>query len=582
MTTTVADAVRTAPLTQPHQTLQSSRDSGFDLSAAVGEIADNAHQATASICRIRSVWAEDRSRVEAMAFADNGTGIDPDILANVLSLGYSSRYNSRTGMGRFGMGLKLASLSQARRVDIYTRPRGSKDVWHTFLDLDLVVTHEQDELTSTPATPKPRFPEEYTDLVADPRGGAPFSTGTLVVWTKVDRLVQGGRYGSSVDERLQDLTKFLARAYREFIDKGFRIELDGRSLSLHDPLFLKPNPRIIKRFGRDLKARIVDEHTFDIDGQPVHAIVSLLPQELRPKQGAGGRATRKTEELKDLYIPDNEGKISILREGREIYYDLVPRLYPGGKERLDRYIGVQVSFPATLDEYFQVRNVKRGAEPVSKLREELREFLKRPIEAARKEIRRHWREVERAEETADTTGGGGRHTEAMDAVDAVEKTAPRGRAGLGISEEDANREIDKILNAMGIDTANPETVETVTAVKDTVHRHPITLVDGSWFGKELFEITHLFGKAVVTLNHNHPFFAEVYDPIKAAAAKDPADLSHDDITRLLMSTRLALDVLFMAYAKAENLHDDPSQYDGLRSQWGIAAADYVRQVLVGR
>lgn len=579
MRTTVTDAVRTAPLTQPHQTLQSSRDAGFDLPAAVGEVVDNAHQATASICRIRSVWAEDRSGVEAMAFADNGTGIDPDILANVLSLGYSSRYNSRTGIGRFGMGLKLASLSQARRVDVYTRPRGSKEVWHTFLDLDLVATGEQDELTSTP---KPQFPEEYTDIVADPQSRVAFSTGTLVVWSKVDRLVQGGRYGTSVNERMQDLTKFLARAYREFIDKGFQIELDGRNISLHDPLFLKPNPRIIKRFRRDLKARIVEEYTFDIDGQPVHAIVTLLPKELRPEKGIGGRATKKTEEFKDLYIPDNEGKISILREGREIYYDLVPRLYPEGKQALDRFIGVQVSFPAILDEYFQVRNVKRGAEPVSKLREELREFVKRPIVAARKDIRRYWDEVERAEQAADTTNGGGSHSDAMDAVDAVEKTAPRGRAGLGISQEDANRELDKVLNAMGIDTTNPKTVETVTAVKDTVHRHPITLVDGSWFGKELFEITHLFGKAVVTLNHNHPFFAKVYDPIKAAAAKDPADLSHDDIAALLMSTRLALDVLFMAYAKAENLHDDPSQYDGLRSQWGIAAADYVGQVLAGR
>jgi len=43
---------------------------------------------------------------------------------------------------------------------------------------------------------------------------------------------------------------------------------------------------------------------------------------------------------------------------------------------------------------------------------------------------------------------------------------------------------------------------------------------------------------------------------------------------------VALDVLFIAYAKAENLHPDPDEtYGDLRSQWGIAAAAYVREAL---
>jgi len=573
---TTATVPRTAPLTQANQTLESSRDSGFDLSAAVGEVADNSHEATATIFRIRPVWAADKSAVEAMAFADNGTGIDPDILASVLSLGYSSRYNSRTGMGRFGMGLKLAALSQARRIDIYTRLLGTDEVWRTYLDLDEVAVGKQSELAATQVD---GFPDEHADLMADPNTGDAFTTGTLVIWSKIDRLVQGGRYGTSVNERLQDLTRFLGRAYREFIDKGFRIELDGKPISLHDPLFLKENPRVIKRFGRHLEAEIVDQHTFKIDGQDVGAIVTLLPEELRHERGVGGRATKKTEEFRDLYIPDNEGKISILREGREIYYDLVPKLYPGGKKDRDRFIGVQVGFPAALDEYFQVRNVKRGAEPVAKLREELRKFLKGPIETARTKIGRHWGEVERAEQLEDRTGG---HAEAVAAADEVGKTAPRGRAGLEISEEEAEREIGKVLSSIGASADDPADADKVAAVKDSIEQHEITMLDGGWPGKELFEIAHLYGKATLTLNHNHPFLAQVYVPIKAAAAKDPADLSQDEVGELLTRTKLALDVLFMAYAKAENLHDRPEQYEGLRSQWGIASADYVRQVLAGR
>ena len=96
---------------------------------------------------------------------------------------------------------------------------------------------------------------------------------------------------------------------------------------------------------------------------------------------------------------DHAGRISIMRNGREIYYDIVPRILPSGVDKIDRYIGIEVSFPAELDEYFQVRNVKRGAEPVSKLREELREWLKLSVIQVRKEIGLHWKEVEISQQT---------------------------------------------------------------------------------------------------------------------------------------------------------------------------------------
>src|SRR5579872_7057037 len=77
---------------------------------------------------------------------------------------------------------------------------------------------------------------------------------------------------------------------------------------------------------------------------------------------------------------------------------------------------------------------------------------------------------------------------------------------------------------------------------DSIEQHEITMLGGGWPGKELFEIAHLFGKTTLTLNHNHPFLAQVYVPIKAASAKDPADLSQDEVGELLTKTKLALDV----------------------------------------
>ena len=113
MTTKTFDpSLHTAPLAHAKQALESSRDSGFDLSASVGEIVDNSIEAHATFVRIRMVESPDETSVAKIAFADDGAGIAPEILTHVLSLGYSSRYNSRAGYGRFGMGLKLASLAQ--------------------------------------------------------------------------------------------------------------------------------------------------------------------------------------------------------------------------------------------------------------------------------------------------------------------------------------------------------------------------------------------------------------------------------------------------------------------------------------
>lgn len=560
-----------APLTLESQALESSRDSGFDLSAAVGEPVDNSWEAGGSIIRIQTVEDSDGS-VTNIGIADNGSGIPIDILPNVLSVGYSSRYNSRTGLGRFGMGLKLAGLSQGRRAEVYTQPRGESTVYRTLMDLDDVRDHKQHDLFVEDVG---AWPEDFEHLMRHPQTDEPFTHGTLVVWRKVDRLRRGGPYGEGVDQRIAELTKFLARAYRKFIDTGMYIELDGRELTLHDPLFLMNNPRVVKRFGKDVRAQIIQDGEFKIDGHAVQWTVALLPQEMRKVQGAGGRDNKKSEDFKDLYIPDNVGKVSILRNDREIYYDVIPRLLPSGVDKIDRYIGIEVSFPAQLDEYFQVRNVKRGAEPVSKLREELKKVLKNPVLAARKEIRRYWREVAQ-QETIET---GDSHLMAHRTVAQFDRTAPKGQAGFkDPSQEAVNKAMDEIYVDMGLDIDDPADQEKAKWIRESFNERALTVLDAAWPGKELFDITHLHGKAIVKFNTRHPFFTEIITPLKAMAALDPEDLIIDDVPDLLKNVSNGIDLLLLAYAKAENMHSDPEEaYGQLRSDWGVFTNGLIRE-----
>lgn len=552
--------------------LESMRDAGFDLGAAIGEPIDNSIEASASIIRIEPTYSNDKKHITAIAFADNGSGIALQTLPNVLKMGYSTRYGQRGGLGRFGVGLKLAGLSLGTRIEVVTRPAGSSEYYKVFLDLDMIKKRDQRYIEAEVVN---GWPVEYRHLMRDDKGNS-FENGTLVLWQHIDRLSSGGTYSSALDTKLADLRKFIARVYRQFLDKGLIIELQGKKTALHDPLFLMDNPRILQRYQHrpetELRGRTIDEDDLVIDGQHVHITVTLAPELFRPASGAGGDKDAEGKDIREFQINrENAGRISMLRNGREIYYDIVPRMLPAGVDKIDRYIGIQVAFPAELDEYFQVRNVKRGAEPVSKLREQMRTWLERPIKNARKEIRTYWRQVAVSDQPEN-----GLSKSTMEAVERAEKTAPKGQAGLDVTDEQQEQIIDHLLQDLEIDPA--EEPDRADEIRTKIQSHPMTLVDGSWPGKEMLEIDHLNGKAVVRINHRHQFIRDVYDPLRAAAGRLPEDQDPGELFDLIQRVSAGLDVLFLAYAKAENMHRDPEIFDDLRSYWGQHAQAYMKEL----
>src|SRR5262249_54708909 len=143
-------------------------------------------------------------------------------------------------------------------------------------------------------------------------------------------------------------------------------------------------------------------------------------------------------QFKKLHIPDNEGKISFLRHDREISYTTVPKLLPGGVDWIDRYIGIQISFPPALDEYFQIKHIKRGAEPIEKLREDIRRALRKPVEAARKRIRELWLQTKKdtPKNPEDTSGG---RKDPQDVAKKADPGLPTGKAGLTVPPEEEAR-----------------------------------------------------------------------------------------------------------------------------------------------
>ncbi|WP_462392367.1 ATP-binding protein, partial [Clostridium cadaveris] len=240
------------------QAIESFRDSGFDLSTACGEIIDNSYEANARTIRIKTYGEKD---IDVMAFVDDGIGISKELMSQVLKLGFSTRYNNRKGLGRFGVGLKLASISMARRVDIYSKQSGDKKIYHSYLDLDLIRNKVQNTIKTDVLED---FPQELQELCKD-KNNRKLESGTLLVWSKIDRLKEGGSFGNSNKQKISELRDFIARSYRKFIDQGLTIELNDKNVELFDPTFQLDSARTNKILETDEKGIVIEEGEISID-----------------------------------------------------------------------------------------------------------------------------------------------------------------------------------------------------------------------------------------------------------------------------------------------------------------------------
>ncbi|MGN6398663.1 MAG: ATP-binding protein [Mucilaginibacter sp.] len=601
----------TAELVRADTALQSFRDGGYDFNDAIGEIVDNSIQAGAR--KLRFDWnfeqvkkgKSDKPKRElvSLAVCDDGQGIPPNILPKVLTIGFSTRYNNREGIGRFGVGFKLATISQAQRLEIYTKPafltataendqKGTNslvyeqpnidgNVYYSYLDLEEIADGRQVKYTYKQVTD---FPAEYKKLMENN------VSGTMILWRKVDRLNEGKAYAESADEKIRDLNYFLARTYRIYIDRGLEIYLPektehlfptiGLPLSPYDPTFqIENREATILANKRPMKGELVEEGQIKIEKDIIRWKVFLTPKITRLARHGGGKDGPDAKgQFSKLKIEDNQGKISFLRHEREVGYNKVWHMFPSDaidkNRNLDRFIAIEVLFPPALDEYFQVKHIKRGIEPVGKLKKMLENLLEKPIISARKRIREVWGETEdelKALQGPEVTNGGRENSELT--VKESVTSMPKGRAGETVTVDEENAALRKAATEVGI-TDPVKQDQYINQAK----QKPFVALDTEWAGKGLLDIDHLNQTVIVRINRRHPFIREVYNPLREALDKGVMELESDYLFNLLQKATEGIDLLFFAYAKAENMSQQPEDdYMELREDWGKFSAIFLKK-----
>ena len=321
--------------------MQSLRAVGYTASAALADIVDNSIAAGATTVRI-SLSMEPDAFVSVL---DDGAGMDEQTLVSAMRFGSRDPRDARStrDLGRFGLGMKTASLSQCRRLTVASFHNGSLAAARWDLD-------ECDRRSAwwLQRPPIETLPTALMSALSQQ------GRGTVVIWEKLDRLggAGGGDPTKAIEDAILGAADHLTLAFHRFLAGEligpFSILMNQRPLPIFDP-FLEGHVR----------GQTLHPETFMIEGHPVRVSPFVLPYPSRLKpaelERAGGRESLKTGHGFYIY-----------RGGRLVVPGGWFRIMPA--DELVRLARIRVDVPVELDHLWKVDIRKTVAEPPLALR----------------------------------------------------------------------------------------------------------------------------------------------------------------------------------------------------------------------
>ena len=582
------------------------RDNGYKNAAyAIAELIDNSIQADSDSVELLCVEAEEqlvrnrRRRIRQVAVLDNGVGMDAEVLRQALQFGNGTRLNDRSGIGRFGMGLPSASISQCRRLEVWTWQSGLDQPLHTYLDLGEIERGEIREVPAPQTKPIPAFWRQA--------GNSFGPTGTLVVWSDLDRCTW--RTAQSI---IRNSDFIVGRMYRKFIDSGkteIRMatflegvpvpEIDQFALA-NDPIYLMPNTStpepfksnpMFNKYGETWEAT----PTIEFNGQQYQvAIRFAVASEEARKPSPSGQAAGSMPH--GVHARRNVG-ISVTRAGRELELD---QSWVVASEARERWWGVEVEFPPALDEVFGVTNNKQTAryfsetpeieslldddETITQLRQRLidDEDPIGPLVDIAEIIRRNLGPIRRlieSQQKSTEKSGRSRHDPRSAEVRGTLETRKRqaeGFAGASDAEEQAPAgEREKAITTELTDQGVP--LEQAKELSATVVNNGIKYIfnESDIETSAFFSVRPRGGAVIIALNISHPAYRHL---IELLDTPNPEDLALEELVSRLNNAWMGLKLLLEAWARYEDEQPEgtrKNQVQDTRNDWGRVARQFL-------
>lgn len=348
--------------------VESTRSIGYSFEAALADIIDNSISAGAG-----NIYVDFQALPDPyVCIADDGCGM------NLLELEKAMRYGSQSStekrskkdLGRFGLGMKMASLSQCRRVTVISKKDGKINAaaW----DLDYIASTQNWSLQLYSENEVKNYPGiEYLQYV---------NTGTVVVWQNFDRLKQeSDNFSRAFNDRLVLTKKHVSLVFHRYLNgdvevrNHIKIYFNGDEIHGIDP-FLTDNPA----------TQPLSEQQIRIDNEIITVKPYVLP--LVSKLTAKERKARV--ENSELRLKQG---FYIYRNKRLIVWGTWFRLIK--QNELGKLAMVRVDIPNTLDSIWEIDIRKSKANLPYMIKKNLANIVLRSVEKSEKVYRYRGRKV---------------------------------------------------------------------------------------------------------------------------------------------------------------------------------------------
>lgn len=347
---------------------------GYAFETAIADILDNSISANATRIHIISPPQE-----HYVAIVDNGHGMSRDELISAMRFGARSPLETRAhdDLGRFGLGMKTASLSQCRRLTVATRKDGETTAacW----DLDTLERTKDWTL----GLPSPDFYQEIPEFNRLPQ------TGTLLVWENFDRF--GDRKEKTVSEalrqRISTSRDHIATTFHRFLAKDRESSVPKVEITINSAPVVSIDP-----FEQ---ARTVNEDPLWLDGHKVSVRITELSHESHTPNLSDEEKKTLRESLRQ-------------EQGFYLYrnYRLIARatwFRTRGRRDDSRFVRIMIDIPNAMDDAWNIDVRKSSAEPPTALCGDLQRIARTYIKASEKKHNSRARTLPTARGASDFT-----------------------------------------------------------------------------------------------------------------------------------------------------------------------------------
>ncbi|QJD60919.1 hypothetical protein HG264_14220 [Pseudomonas sp. gcc21] len=352
------------------------RDTGYNFRTAASDIIDNSIAANADNVYVNIQMTADGRKF--VYFGDDGEGMDGDGVYRAMRYGAPVRENLAS-LGKFGLGLKTASSSVCLRFTVISRSSPDAPLVKLAWDLEHVENTDTWEMLREPIEAHEQ--DAWDELCGD--------TGTLVVWSKCDRLLsklydEATKELAAIKRLRASLKDHLSLIYHRFLDvdddrqRNVTITVDGDPVMPWNPFFIEKSEQVLPEAQQVIQVVSVDGEN---EGE-AKIRAWILPHS----------TSLNTEEKDKAKIANRRQGFYIYREGRLINEGGWLGVFGShGNEPHMSLLRIEFDFGHDLDAAFDV-DVKKSRilfDPA------IEEHLKKLLGNARREAENRYRRKEK-------------------------------------------------------------------------------------------------------------------------------------------------------------------------------------------